>query len=172
MADLTRTAPQRILVIDDHAAIHEDFRKIFVYNAETESLEAAGAALFGDEPETAKPLRFRIDSAYQGKDGLTCVQAAVAERDPYAVAFVDVRMPPGWDGIETVAALWKVVPELQIVLCTAYSDYSWDEMTQKLGMSDRLVILKKPFDNTEVLQLANALTEKWHLLQQVSLLMG
>jgi signal transduction histidine kinase len=82
------------------------------------------------------------------------------------MAFVDVRMPPGWDGVETTLELWKVAPDLQIVICTAYSDYSWDDMLAKLGSSDRLVILKKPFDTIEVLQLANALTEKWNLLQQ------
>src|SRR5437016_6107206 len=85
---------------------------------------------------------------------------------PYAMAFVDVRMGPGWDGIETTAKLWEADPDLQVVICTAHSDYSWDGMVAKLGHSDRLVILKKPFDNVEVQQLANALTQKWRLLQQ------
>jgi YesN/AraC family two-component response regulator len=84
------------------------------------------------------------------------------------MAFVDVRMPPGWDGIETIARIWEAYPDLQVAICTAYSDYSWDEMIAKVGTSDRLVILKKPFDNIQVLQLASALTAKWHLLQQVN----
>src|SRR5437016_41777 len=75
-------------------------------------------------------------------------------------------MEPGWDGIETTAKLWEAYPDLQVVICTAHSDYSWDDMVDKLGHSDRLVILKKPFDNVEVQQLANALTQKWRLLQQ------
>jgi PAS domain S-box-containing protein len=82
------------------------------------------------------------------------------------MAFVDVRMPPGWDGVETTGKIWEHYPDLQVVICTAYSDYSLEEMIDKLGHSDRLVILKKPFDNIEVQQLANALTEKWQLLQQ------
>ena len=94
------------------------------------------------------------------------MQQAIAAGNPYAMAFVDVRMPPGWDGVETTRELWKVAPDLQIVICTAYSDYSWQEMLAKIGGSDRLVILKKPFDTIEVLQLANALTEKWNLLRQ------
>jgi PAS domain S-box-containing protein len=55
---------------------------------------------------------------------------------------------------------------MQVVICTAYSDCSWEEMLDKLGRSERLVILKKPFDAVEVLQLANSLTRKWHLLQE------
>jgi len=85
------------------------------------------------------------------------------------MAFVDVRMPPGWDGVETTAKIWQKYPDLQVVICTAYSDYSWEEMLKKLGYSDRLVILKKPFDTIEALQLAISLTEKWRLFQQAKL---
>src|SRR5262249_8668451 len=108
-----------------------------------------------------------IDSAYQGQEGLALIEEAVKKGKPYAMAFVDVRMPPGWDGVETTSRIWQVCPDLQIVICTAYSDYSWDEMAAKLKGSDRLLILKKPFDMVEVLQLANALTEKWRLHQEV-----
>jgi two-component system sensor histidine kinase/response regulator len=122
--------------------------------------------LLGATTTPARPpaANYPVDSAHQGREGLALVQKAVAEKRPYAMAFVDVRMPPGWDGVETTLELWKVAPDLQIVICTAYSDYSWDEMLAKIGGSDRLVILKKPFDTVEVLQLANALTEKWNLL--------
>jgi PAS domain S-box-containing protein len=109
---------------------------------------------------------FDISSAHQGQEALALVESAVAEQRPFALAFVDVRMPPGWDGVETISRLWKVDPDLQVVICTAYSDYSWDEMRRTLGDSDSLVILKKPFDTIEVLQLANALTKKWRLTQQ------
>jgi len=107
-----------------------------------------------------------VASAFQGADGLEAVRRAKAENQPFAVAFVDVRMPPGWDGIETSARLWQVDPELQVVICTAYSDYSWSDMLERLGHSDRLLILKKPFDNVEVSQLAVALTTKWTLARQ------
>jgi len=156
----------RILIIDDHRAIHEDFRKIFLGHVDSESLDAAEARLFGEAPPNSAKASYAIDSAYQGKEGLAAVQEALAEGRPYAMAFVDVRMPPGWDGIETIAHIWDVYPDLQVVVCTAYSDYSWDDMHQKLGNSDRLVILKKPFDTVEVMQLANALVNKWELLQQ------
>ena len=157
----------RVLVIDDTRTIHEDFRKILgVQRSESKAFDAAAADLFGSAPEVSRGACFEIDSAYQGQEGLIMVQQAIATHRPYAMVFVDVRMPPGWDGIETIQRIWNVDPDLQIVICTAYSDYSWDEMIEKLGHSDRLLILKKPFDNVEVLQLATALTEKWRLSQQ------
>ena len=155
----------RILIIDDNRAIHDDFRKIFGGLVGDVALDAAEESLFGELPVKPPASQFTLDSAYQGQEGFALVQQAQAGGRPYAVAFVDVRMPPGWDGIETIARLWQLSPDLQVVICTAYSDYNWAEMIQKLGQSDRMVILKKPFDNVEVLQLVGALTEKWNLLQ-------
>jgi len=167
------TDNRRILVIDDNHAIHDDFRKILgSASGSGKALDAAESALFGEPEAQANFAEFSVDSAFQGQEGLERVQQALQEGRPYALAFVDVRMPPGWDGIETTSRIWAVYPDLQIVICTAYSDYSWDDMIAKVGRSDRLVILKKPFDNVEVLQLANALTEKWRLLQQSKMQIG
>src|SRR5580692_10261217 len=158
----------RILVIDDNEAIHQDFRKILGGEAEDDaSLAEARAALFGEVSSRKAQQCYQIDSAFQGQDGLAFVVRALEENRPYALAFIDVRMPPGWDGIETTARIWERDPDLQVVICTAYSDYSWSDMLHKLGHSDRLVVLKKPFDNIEVQQLASALTEKWKLARQV-----
>jgi signal transduction histidine kinase len=158
---------RRILVIDDNRAIHEDFRKILqVRSSSAGVLADFEASLFDDAPGPSMVGGFEIDSAFQGQEGLEYVQRAIAGRQPYTMAFIDVRMPPGWDGIETTAQIWKVDPDIQIVICTAYSDYSWNSMIDKLGQTDRLVILKKPFDNIEVSQLAQALTHKWELFQQ------
>jgi len=155
----------RILVIDDNKSIHEDFRKILGQRSDDlDQLDALENALFGDseKPKTVRP-EFEIDSAYQGQEGFERIKQSMDAGCPYAMAFVDVRMPPGWDGIETTARIWEAYPDLQVVLCTAYSDYSWDEIVSRLGFPDRLVILKKPFDNIEVLQLATSMTEKWRL---------
>ena len=125
------------------------------------------ALLFGESGSKIDPIRFEIDSAYQGREGLKLVRQSLAECRPYAMAFVDVRMPPGWDGIETITRIWKTYPDLQIVICTAYSDYAWEDISKELGYSDSVVILKKPFDNIEVLQLAHTLSQKWLLSQKV-----
>jgi signal transduction histidine kinase len=75
-------------------------------------------------------------------------------------------MPPGWDGVKTIEHIWKEDPDLQTVICTAYSDYSWEETIEKLGRSDRLLIVKKPFDAIEIRQLASALTRKWSMTRR------
>ena len=156
----------RILVIDDNPAIHDDLRKILLGEVDTqEHLQDDESLLF--DMETLPIIRFEIDSAYQGQEGLAKLEQSLAEGRPYALAFVDVRMPPGWDGVETIAHLWKVYPHLQTVICTAYSDYSWTDIQRRLGRSDNLLILKKPFDNIEVIQLVHTLTRKWLLSRQV-----
>jgi signal transduction histidine kinase/AmiR/NasT family two-component response regulator len=160
----------RILVIDDNRAIHEDFKKILGKKSTPDNLAADEAALFGEEATSRMELpEFEIDSAFQGQEGLDLIEKSLAENRPYAMAFVDVRMPPGWDGVETTAKIWQKYPDLQVVICTAYSDYSWEDMLKKLGYSDRLVILKKPFDNIEAMQLAISMTEKWRLYHQAKM---
>ena len=155
----------RILLVDDTPAIHEDFRKILLEDEDV-SIDETEAMLFGASPIQPRPIQLAVDSAYQGQEALQLVQEAMAQNKPYALAFVDIRMPPGWDGIETIARLWAIDPDLQVVVCTAYSDYSWADIVQRLGSTDSLVILKKPFDNIEVLQLAHALLKKWQLTQE------
>ncbi|BBO91609.1 putative bifunctional diguanylate cyclase/phosphodiesterase [Desulfosarcina ovata] len=158
----------RLLVIDDNPSIHEDFRKILEKPLKSKSdLGELESALFGTEINTPAITQFEIDYASQGKEGVELVERALSEDRPYALAFVDGRMPPGWDGIETISHLWEKCPDLQVVLCTAYADYSWQEIQRELGESDSLLILKKPFDNVEVLQLAHALTRKWELNREI-----
>ncbi len=155
----------RVLLIDDTAAIHEDFRKILSED-DALALDRTEADLFGTAQAHAPGASFVLDSAYQGQEGLKLLQLAMSQGRPYSLAFVDIRMPPGWDGIETIAQLWAVDPDLQVVISTAYSDYSWAEISQRFGTTDNLAILKKPFDNIEVLQLSHALTKKWSLHRQ------
>lgn len=159
-----RLSGSRVLVIDDNVSIHEDVKKILGGASPAQiSLRGMESVLFGTARTATPSAYFEIDCASQGEEGLARLRQARAELRPYALAFVDGRMPPGWDGIETIAHLWREQPDLQVVLCTAYSDYTWHEIRQVLGESDNLLILKKPFDNVEVLQLAHALTKKWHL---------
>ncbi|NNB43456.1 EAL domain-containing protein [Pseudomonas chlororaphis] len=170
MAPADRTN-RRILIVDDTASIHEDFRKILAYtDAPGDSLSDAEAALFGT-PVSTSLEHFFLDSAFQGREALDKVQAALDHDAPYAMAFIDMRMPPGWDGLETIERLWQVDPKLQIALCTAYSDYSWEDIAERLQLGDRLLILKKPFDAIEIRQMASALTVKWQMTEDAALKM-
>jgi len=161
---------RRIIVIDDNESVHQDFRKILADDTggdAQKSRQQLRAALLG--PTASAPpssIIFEVDTARQGQDGYDMIRDAVARNRPYALAFVDMRMPPGWDGVETIEHLWKVDRDLQVVICTAHSDYSWEEIVERIGGSDRLLLLKKPFDSAEVWQLACALTEKWRLAHQ------
>jgi diguanylate cyclase (GGDEF)-like protein/PAS domain S-box-containing protein len=158
---------RRILLVDDLPSIHEDFRKILAPPSATPELDADEAILFG-QAANAVAVCFEMDSAYQGVEALEKVSAARLAGRPYAMAFIDMRMPPGWNGVETIERLWLEDPRLQIVLCTAYSDYSWSEVLARLQVRDRLLILKKPFDAIEVYQFANALTTKWQMTEQAT----
>src|ERR1700674_1969436 len=152
----------RVLVVDDNRAIHEDFLKILGGHAggSTELL-AAERLLLGEEAASAPRPTFQIDTALQGEEGVGRVRQAVKEEQPSAMAFIDMRMPPGWDGLETIQRLWELDPHVQVVICSAHSDYDWTEVIARLDHSDKLLVIKKPFEPIEVLQCANALTRKW-----------
>ena len=156
-----RTENRRILIVDDQRAIHDDFHKV-LERARDVSLDALEGTLFATAPATAH-VTFELASAFQGQEAVDRVRAAKAAGTPYALAFVDMRMPPGWDGLQTIERIWQVDSEIQIVICSAYSDYPWSELRARLGDRDSLLIIQKPFDPIEILQCAHALTAKWSL---------
>jgi diguanylate cyclase (GGDEF)-like protein len=164
MSDAAPLANRRILIVDDNAAIHVDFRKVLGPQAEHSAqaaLDVLEANLFGETiAATARP-NFEVDSAHQGQEGVAMVQQALTEGRPYSMAFVDMRMPPGWDGLKTIEHLWAADPDVQVVICSAHTDYDWTEVVQRLGHSDKLLVLRKPAEPIEVLQCATALARKW-----------
>jgi signal transduction histidine kinase len=156
---------RKILVIDDNRDIHQDFRKIFKgLQGEASEIDKLESALFGMErvqQSGGSPLEgISLDSAFQGEEGVRLACEAAAIGAPYLLAFVDVRMPPGIDGIQTIKRIWEKVPGMPCVICTAFSDYNWEDISIHLGGSGNLYILKKPFDAVEVLQMAQAIAEK------------
>jgi two-component system, NtrC family, sensor kinase len=161
-ADVNR----RILIVDDNQAIHADFRKILAGpGASAAAVDELAAMLFSTS-EATRHSEFELDSAFQGREALERVTTATSAGRPYALAFVDMRMPPGWDGLETIEHIWRADPFLQVVICSAYSDHSWEDLRSRLGESDALLIIKKPFDPIEVVQSAHALTAKWTLARR------
>lgn len=154
---------RRILIIDDNSDIHDDYEKILGGESDDGGLDELEAELFDEEQTEKNNFKFEIDHAYQGQEALEMVKTSIAMGKPYAMAFVDIRMPPGWDGVETLTELWKVDSNLEAVICTAYSDHSWDDFINRFDHLNKFMILKKPFDGIEVQQLAACLCEKAYL---------
>jgi len=162
----------RLLVVDDNEAIHNDFRKVLTPIAKNDALDSLESELFGESAQTVQRQEYDIVACSQGLQGVEEVADSVARNRHFAVAFVDMRMPPGIDGLETIERIWAIDPDIEIVICSAYSDHSWDEIAERLGHSDRWLLLRKPFDSTEVLQLASALSEKWRLRKSSAMTMA
>jgi len=160
------TENNRILVIDDNPEIHMDFKNILdngksIHHSSV--LDALTFDILGKKTPADAVHTYHLDFANQGKQGLEKAQIAISAGTPYAIAFIDIRMPPGLNGIETIKQLWKIDSEIQTVIISAYSDYDWHEIINDLGESDRLLILKKPFENIEIKQMASSLCKKWNL---------
>jgi CheY-like chemotaxis protein len=150
----------RILIVDDNRAIHSDFKRILAPSP-TADLDRAAAELFGDASIESQP-NYELTYASQGLDAVEAVRDAIACGNPFALAFVDMRMPPGFDGVETISRIWRIDPDLFAVICTAYSDRRWEQIVHELGETDQLFILKKPFDSAEVMQIAYTLSRTWN----------
>jgi CheY-like chemotaxis protein len=160
---------RRVLVVDDNKAIHDDYRKVLGARPEERAFLEMRDLLF-DDAETKKRYRrlaFELDSAFQGHEAVEMVREACAQGRPYTVALVDVRMPPGIDGIETVERLWKIDPNLQVVLCSAFSDYSLEDIHERLTKIELLLILKKPFEPIVIKQMTESLNRRWILSQKL-----
>ncbi len=154
----------RVLVIDGDPAVHELFKKVLTPAPQTEP-GGEPATVKGDEALGDFPV-FEVDTVFRGEEGFARVADSLEEGKPYAMVFADMRKSGGQDGIATASRIWKQSFELQIVLCTEHKDFSWHEIIRRFGHSGRLLVLTKPFDPTEVRQVAYSLAEKWDLARQ------
>ncbi len=156
---------RRIIVIDDNPAIVNDFRKLLCPDPPggapaSRHLDELDAAIFGGPRSEPPRDGFVVDGASQGQEGYEQIRRMRYAGRPYALAFVDMRMPPGWDGIETLERVWADSPDVEAVICSAYSDYSWHEVIRRLNRP-ALRLLSKPFESKDVLDLAWTLTNRW-----------
>lgn len=155
-----------VLAVDDDRTIHDDYdRCLAVRSGESLSLRTARDELFGGggRPSHEAETRFHLEHAYSGEAGVNAVVSGTGSGLRYCVAFVDMRMPPGWSGVDTISALWRADPHVQIVLCTAYSDFTWDRVLAAVGRSEGLHLLRKPFAAEQVRRFAEVLSKKWQL---------
>lgn len=161
----------RLLIVDDNESIHNDLKKILLQNTDIEKemiMQELKSQLFEEKKEERSlPFNYEIDSAFQSSEAIEFVKNSLEQKQGYALAFVDVLLPPGNDGIETTKSLWDLDPNIQVVICTAYAEYSWNALINLFGINDNFLILKKPFESIEIRQMVCCLTQKWKLAQQV-----
>lgn len=168
----------KILVMDDEAAVRSVYREIFesdpaAYSKSRSALLAA--ELFGQtESGSVKgqdDLRFEVQYASQGLEGVELIRAAAAADEPFKVAFIDVRMPPGIDGRETARRIREIDRDINLVIVTAYSDHLVTDIVAVAGPPDKLFYICKPFATDEVRQTARALAQRWdHDTRQIEFL--
>lgn len=165
----------RILIVDDEPAMHDSYRRSFapVGRADGGALDAMAAELFGDDDDAAPAsaeaeMAFELTHAMQGLDGVAAIAQSIRDGDPFAVAFIDVRMPPGIDGKETATRIRKLDPNINLVIVTGFSDFSPIEISKAAGPADKIFYIAKPFEVAEVTQTATALAHRWQVDRELA----
>ena len=160
----------RILIVDDDLSIWKSYETVLNKTSDqSENNSTLESLLLEIDPQQIPSGSYQLSFSQQGKDGYETLKKAYQEGAPFAVAFIDMRMPPGWNGVETACAIREVDPDVEIVIITAYADISRSEMVETIGSPDKLLYLRKPFDSEELSQIALQLTEKRHLADQQKL---
>jgi CheY-like chemotaxis protein len=164
-------ARYNVLVVDDNDSIHHDIRTLLSPPAELDALDALAGELLGAPPRRRSDIpTYHLDSAYQGQDAVRAVQRGKEEGRRYALALVDMRMPPGWDGVKTIQRIWETDADIQMAICSAYSDHGWEDIIEELGVSDKLLFLRKPFDTHAFRQMVLTLTIRWNRERELRML--
>ncbi|MDH5694423.1 MAG: diguanylate cyclase [Gammaproteobacteria bacterium] len=161
----------RILLVDDNESIHLDIKHILQNddrNGRKIGINKIEDELFGSDASAkhlnrVSSIQYEISSAYQGGEALKMFRDSYEHGNPYALVIMDVRMPPGMDGIQTIKEMRNIDNLVELVICTAYSDYGWEQIVEQLGMSDKIQFLSKPFESITLKQLALSLTTKWNI---------
>jgi len=147
----------RILVIDDDPSLLEAYQDILQGQSALDQVDPT--SFFADTEAVSSQQGFDFTVASQGQEGHQLARQALAEERPYAVAFIDMRMPPGWDGLATAQALRNLDPNIYLVIVSAYSDHSVDDIHNALEYDT--LFLRKPFMAEEIFQMARNLTQGW-----------
>jgi diguanylate cyclase (GGDEF)-like protein len=168
----------KIIICDDDSGIIQTYRRVFdtaPVEKNADALSDLAEELFGsgraDTAEQTSVSQFDVTYVQQGLNAVNEVEAALKSNDPFRVAFIDVRMPPGIDGKETARRIRALDPNINIVIVTAFSDHSATDISAVAGPADKIFYICKPFSPEEVLQMARALCQRWdHDTKQIQLL--
>ncbi|HEV3182397.1 MAG TPA: EAL domain-containing protein [Steroidobacteraceae bacterium] len=171
-----RNTPIRVLVVDDEPEIRDAYKQILCdteANLEMTGFHELRSRLFRKNPTEAlrqaatRATSFETVFCQQASEGVAAVKEALARNEPFAVAFIDMRMPPGQDGVWAATQIRELDPALEIVICTAYSDADPGEIGGYVPPEDKLSYLQKPFHPHEVRQMTIALGSKWRAERRI-----
>ncbi|MDD2480410.1 MAG: response regulator [Victivallaceae bacterium] len=161
---------RRVLIVDDQSDLREQLAQLLLssgrQNKTARLVKSMRARLMGfsdgaEKDHDALP-NYDIDTAGQGQEAYEMVQAALNQNAPYAVMFLDMRMPPGWDGLKTAQEIRKIDQNIEIVMMTAYADYSQEDLAREISSPEKMLFIKKPFHSEEICQFAYSLCMKWN----------
>jgi len=157
----------RILVADDEQASLELFEQLLspneTGNAASSELDKLSERLFGNDSQKEKPTIIDLLTCQSGNQAVEAVKNSLEQDRPFAMAFLDVRMPPGPDGVRTAEKIRKMDPNIEIVIVTAYSDIKPRDIARKVPPSHKLLYIQKPFHPHEIIQFASSLGAKWQM---------
>ena len=166
---MTRKQPAnaRVLIVDDQQDIHDDFEEMLRRRAPATPDDPASAFLSREEPDHHLPA-FELLHAIGGEDACALIARETRQKRPFAVAYVDIRMPPGIDGVAAVRNIRRIDKAIEIVLMTAYTDKPLADIVQDMELLHKLLYIRKPFAREEIQQITLALVEKWNLEQELA----
>ena len=153
----------RVLIVDDQHEIHEDFAEMLKPILARPSTHDLAAAFMGEEEEEGFPPEFELLHASNGEEAYEIVRAGKESNRPVAVAYIDIRMPPGIDGIETIRRVRKIDRDIEIVIMTAYTDRTLPEIVHDMELLHKLLYIRKPFAHEEIQQITLSLVGKWNV---------
>ena len=167
LAEFMNLTNNRVLIVDDQPEIHRDFSEVLRPRfAKTTSDDLA--AMF--EPEEAQRLMPDIEliDATSGEQACEIIKSAKESNAPIAVGFVDIRMPPGIDGVETIRRVRQIDRDIELVIMTAYSDKPLPDIIRDMELLHKLLYIRKPFAREEIQQMTLSLLGKWNVERELS----
>ena len=156
-----------VLVVDDQHEIHDDFKEMLKPSFAQSSTDDLAAAFMREEEEAWLP-EFELLHASNGEEALSIIQAGKESGRPIAVAYIDIRMPPGIDGIETIRRIRKIDRDVEIVIMTAYTDKALPEIVHDMELLHKLLYIRKPFSHEEIQQITLSLVGKWNIERELT----
>jgi len=161
----------RILAVDDEQSMLDAYQRVLAPlqqpSVSQSEMEELAARLFGAQPGTDSQLNYHLVLCQQGDEAVELVRSSINAGQPFSVVFLDMRLPPGPDGVATAEQIRAIDPQVEILFVTAYSDHDPYEIARKVPPADKLLYIQKPFHPQEIRQFASALAAKWQLERQL-----